>query len=151
MPVIQHKTYMEAPINKCFNLARDVEIHIKTSEKTNEKAVAGVVTGLLNLYDTITWEATHFGVKQRLTAKITEMNIPFRFVDVMVKGSFHSFTHTHEFVEYGTGTLMIDNFEYKAPFALLGRIADKLFLEKYMRNFISFRANELKRIAELEK
>ena len=148
MPVIKHTTYIMAPITKCFDLARNVEIHTKTTAKTNEKAVAGVKTGLLNLGDSITWEATHFGFKQKLTAKIIEMNMPFRFVDVMVKGAFHSFTHTHEFVECDTGTMMTDTFEYKAPFGFIGIMADKLFLEKYMRNFILVRADELKKIAE---
>jgi len=76
------------------------------------------------------------------------MNVPFRFVDVMVKGAFHSFSHTHEFVECKTGTIMTDTFEYKAPLGLIGLSADKLFLEKYMRNFILVRADELKKIAE---
>ena len=43
---------------------------------------------------------------------------------------------------------MIDTFEYKSPFGPIGMIADKLFLEKYMTDFIISRAKELKRIAE---
>lgn len=43
---------------------------------------------------------------------------------------------------------MIDTFEYKSPFGPFGIIADKLFLEKYMTDFIMSRANELKRLAE---
>src|SRR4051794_38523098 len=117
MLVIKHQTYIDAPVNKCFDLARNVAIHTQTTVKTNERAVAGVTTGLLNLGDSVTWEATHFGVRQRLTAKITEMVIPLQFTDVMIKGAFHSFTHTHEFVECNSGTVMKDTFEYKAPFA----------------------------------
>ncbi|CAG9621183.1 hypothetical protein BACCIP111883_01955 [Sutcliffiella rhizosphaerae] len=79
------------------------------------------------------------------------MEKPYKFTDVMVKGAFHSFSHTHEFIESGNGTKMIDTFIYKSPFGVLGNIADKLFLEKYMRNFIIDRAKELKRIAEKEK
>lgn len=69
----------------------------------------------------------------------------------MVKGAFHSFTHTHEFIESGNGTIMKDTFEYQAPFGLIGNVADKLFLEKYMRIFIVSRANELKKIAEMNE
>ncbi|WP_205685492.1 hypothetical protein [Bacillus salacetis] len=43
---------------------------------------------------------------------------------------------------------MIDRFQYKSPLGPLGSLADKLFLEKYMRNFIAGRAVELKKIAE---
>ena len=68
----------------------------------------------------------------------------------MVKGAFHSFTHTHEFIENGSGTIMKDIFEYKSPFGILGHLADKLFLEKYMTRFLVTRADELKKIAEIE-
>lgn len=99
----------------------------------------------------MTWEAVHLGVKQRLTAKITEMERPYSFTDEMVKGAFHSFTHTHEFRASGTGTMMKDTFAYKSPLGILGVLADKLFLEQYMRNFIVHRANELKEIAESQR
>ena len=150
MPIIKHQIYIEAPIEKCFDLARNVEVHTQTTTKTNERAIAGITTGLLKLGDRVTWEATHFGIKQRLTAKITEMVIPIKFTDVMVKGAFHSFTHSHEFVECNSGTMMKDTFIYKAPFSIIGQLADKLFLEKYMMSFIISRANELKKIAEME-
>ncbi|MED3986155.1 hypothetical protein P4646_19150 [Peribacillus simplex] len=46
------------------------------------------------------------------------------------------------------GLLMIDKFQYKSPFGPVGVLADKLFLEKYMRAFIISRAKALKKIAE---
>ncbi|OCA92937.1 SRPBCC family protein [Pseudobacillus wudalianchiensis] len=148
MPVIVHRQFIKAPIELCFDLARNVEIHTKTTEKTKERAIDGVTKGLLEEGDTVTWEAIHFGVKQRLTAKVICMEKPDQFVDVMVKGAFHSFVHTHQFIEEGAGTIMTDEFDYKSPFGLLGSLADKLFLEKYMRRFIISRARELKKIAE---
>lgn len=148
LPVIIHKQFIEAPIRLCFDLARNVDIHTKTTESTKEKAVAGTTHGLLEKGDSVTWEATHFGIKQRLTAKVIYMEKPVKFIDIMVKGAFHSFMHTHEFVEEADGTFMIDTFEYKSPFGLFGVIADKLFLEKYMTGFLANRARELKQIAE---
>lgn len=150
MPIIKYDIFVNAPINVCFDLSRNVEIHMETTSKTKERAIAGVTSGLMEQGDTVTWEATHLGVRQQLTAKIIEMDRPYQFTDVMVKGAFHSFTHTHEFIESGTGTIMKDTFSYKSPLGILGVIADKLFLVKYMRNFIVNRAKELKRIAEKE-
>ena len=149
MPIIKHMQFVKAPIEVCFDLARNVDIHIKTTAETKEKAVDGVTQGLLREGDTVTWEATHFGIKQRLTAKVIHMKQPTEFVDIMVKGAFKSFTHTHRFVEKGGGTLMIDIFEYKSPFGPLGIIADKLFLARYMESFIIGRAKELKRLRKL--
>lgn len=148
MPVIKHQIFIHAKINDCFDLARNVDIHTKTTGKTKEKAVAGKTEGILGLGDCVTWEAVHFGIKQRLTAKMTIVEAPHKFVDVMVKGAFHSFTHTHLFHEENGGTVMTDLFDYKSPFGFFGRIADSLFLKKYMERFIKERAEELKKIAE---
>ncbi|UOQ46868.1 SRPBCC family protein [Gracilibacillus caseinilyticus] len=148
MPVIIHQQFIEASVERCFDLVRNVDIHTQTTLKTKERAVGGVTEGLLEQGDTVTWEAVHFGVKQRLTAKVTVMERPHQFVDVMVKGAFQSFTHTHEFIEKEDGTVMIDRFQYKSPIGFIGVLADKLFLEKYMRGFIVSRARALKKIAE---
>lgn len=151
MPVINYEMYVDAPVQVCFDLTRNVDVHTETTARTKERAIAGVTSGLMERGDTVTWEAVHLGVKQQLTAKIIEMEEPHRFTDVMVKGAFHSFTHTHEFIEQGNGTLMKDRFEYRSPLGILGKIADKLFLEKYMTRFIVERSMELKRIAESKR
>jgi ligand-binding SRPBCC domain-containing protein len=148
VPVIEYEIFVEAPVDVCFDLARDVEIHTKTTLNTKERAVGGITKGLLEEGDSVTWEAVHLGVKQRLTAKIIKMDKPNSFVDVMVKGAFHSFTHTHLFIAIENGTIMKDRFDYKSPLGILGIIADKCFLERYMRNFIISRSKELKKIAE---
>ncbi|MGE8205767.1 SRPBCC family protein [Heyndrickxia sp. NPDC080065] len=148
MPTIKHQEFIKAPIEACFDLARNVDIHTQTTSDTKERAVGGVTKGLLEVGDTVTWEAFHFGVKQRLTAKVTEMQKPYQFVDIMLNGAFHSFIHIHQFSEVTDGTIMTDTFQYKSPFGLIGNMADILFLKKYMHRFIVFRAKALKEIAE---
>ncbi|MDP1418139.1 SRPBCC family protein [Peribacillus simplex] len=148
MPVIEYQQFIKAPVELCFDLARSVDIHTKTTAETKEIAVDGVTEGLLEEGDTVTWEAIHFGIKQRLKVQVTLMEKPNKFVDIMVKGAFHSFVHTHQFIEESGGTIMIDKFQYKSPFGPIGVLADKLFLEKYMRAFIVSRAKALKKIAE---
>lgn len=148
MPIIEHQVFINAPIEVCFDLARNVEIHIQTTAKTKERVVGGVLQGLLEEGDMVTFEATHFGIKQRLTAKVSSMDKPHRFEDIMVKGVFHSFVHSHQFFEESGGTKMIDRFQYKSPWGPIGIVADKLFLERYMKAFIVSRAKSLKKIAE---
>lgn len=148
MPLIEHRQFIGAPIEVCFDLARNVDIHTQTSSKTKERAVAGVTNGLLEEGDSVTWEAVHFCMKQKLTARVIFMERPNSFVDVMVKGAFRSFIHIHQFIDDADGTTMIDHFQYKSPFGPLGILVDKLFLERYMRTFIQSRAKELKKIAE---
>ncbi|SEQ79442.1 SRPBCC family protein [Piscibacillus halophilus] len=149
MPTIKYDILIDAPIEYVFDLTRDVDVHMQTTANTGEQAIAGVTHGLMEKGDTVTWKAKHLGVKQTLTAKIIEMNRPYYFKDIMIKGAFHSFTHTHEFIETDQGTLMKDVFQYQSPLGFIGVLADQLFLEKYMQRFIERRAIELKKIAEM--
>ena len=113
-----------------------------------ERAVAGVTSGRLGPGDQVTWEAVHFGVRQRLTSRITEFEPPHRFVDEMVRGAFRRIRHEHQFVPTTDGTLMIDVFDYTAPLGLLGRLADALFLRRYMTRLLISRNAYLKQVAE---
>ena len=148
MPVIRIETPIDAPPERCFDLARSVEAHLQSTAKTGERVVGGVTSGLIGPGETVTWEAIHFGVRQRLTSRITRFERPRLFVDEMVRGAFRSFVHTHEFVPTERGTLMIDTFDYCSPFGPLGTLVDKLFLERYMRALLSKRAQYLKEAAE---
>lgn len=148
MPVIYLETFIEAPIETCFDLARSVDIHIQSTKQTKERAVAGVTEGLLEVGDKVTWEAVHFGIKQKLTSEITAMNKPEWFIDEMVSGAFQSFVHTHRFEVMDGVTLMVDQFIYKVPLGVIGSVTNLLFLKRYMRNFLQVRANSLKTLAE---
>jgi ligand-binding SRPBCC domain-containing protein len=148
VPLIHLETLIAAPIERCFDLARDVEAHLRSTSDTGERAVGGVTQGLLDEGDEVTWEAVHLGVRQRLTARVVRCERPRVLVDVMVRGVFQSFEHTHTFLEEGGRTVMIDDFRYVAPLGPLGRLADVLFLEGYMLRFLSTRSQALKAMAE---
>src|SRR5260370_41522860 len=147
MPVIVLRTRVAAPPARCFDLARDVELHQRSTAASRERAVAGVTSGLLGAGDEVTWEARHFGVRQRLTSRITEFDPPNRFVDEMVRGAFARFRHEHQFLLVPEGTEMVDIFDYTAPLGPLGRLADGLFLTRYMTTLLRERNAYLKRAA----
>lgn len=148
MPTIKLETCIEAPIKRVFDLARSIDLHTETMSASRERAVAGVMKGLIGLNETVTWEAVHFGVRQRLTSKITICERPAHLQDIMIKGSFARFIHDHYFSETGTGTLMKDVFDYRSPLWILGKIADALFLKKYMTSLLAERNRLIKLTAE---
>lgn len=150
MPVIKLETLINAPIERVFDLSRSIDLHADSMAHTNEKAVAGVTKGLINLGETVTWEATHFGIRQRLTSKITICERPHKFGDTMVSGAFKRFDHEHFYEEIDGKTLMKDVFDYDSPLGFLGNIADFLFLENYMRDLLIKRNELIKRVAESE-
>lgn len=151
MPRIELKTEIKADINIVFDLSRSIDLHKISTEQTNEEAIAGKTSGLIGVDESVTWRAKHFGVYQKLTSKITEYDRPKYFTDEMVKGAFSEFKHEHHFSELNEITLMIDFFEYKAPFGVLGKIADKLFLKKYMTELLTERNRIVKEFAESGK
>jgi ligand-binding SRPBCC domain-containing protein len=148
MAVIELKTRIEAPIDRCFDLARSIDFHVVTTGKTQERAVGGRTTGLIALGETVTWKAKHFGLWQELTVKVTGFDRPRHFQDVMTQGAFSSMAHDHRFESLGGATVMSDHFLFKSPMGPLGAIADQLFLKNYMARFLEERALILKATAE---
>ena len=148
MPVIEIKTRVNAPIETVFNLSRSIALHLESTTRTKEEVVSVHTSDLLGLGDEVTWEATHFGVRQRLTAVITEFNFPNHFRDSMVAGAFKEFAHDHFFQSDQDWVLMTDRFDYTSPLGVCGRVADVLFLKRYMSNFLAARNLVIKSLAE---
>jgi len=151
MPRIVLKTEIKAAPEIVFDLSRSIDLHKISTEQTNEEAIAGKTSGLIGMNESVTWRAKHFGVYQNLTSKITEFEQPNYFVDEMQEGAFKAFTHEHHFRELNGGTLMTDVFVYQSPFGFLGKLADKLFLKKYMTQLLKERNRVVKEFAESEK
>ena len=150
MPIIKLETVISAPIERVFDLARCIDLHQATMLEHREKAVAGVTEGLISQGETVTWEATHFGIRQKLTSKITAFDRPRHFRDSLVSGAFARFDHDHFFEAVERKILMRDVFDYDAPLWIFGKVADALFLEKYMTKILAERNRLIKQTAESE-
>jgi ligand-binding SRPBCC domain-containing protein len=148
MPVIRIETIIKAPAEVCFDLSRSIDLHMESTKRTGETAIAGRTTGLIELGETVTWRAKHFYIWQTLTSQITEMQRPFFFVDEMVDGAFKSFRHEHRFVEQEGNTVMTDVFDFESPWGWLGILANKLFLTRYMTGLLMTRNAVIKQNAE---
>lgn len=150
MPVITVHTRIEAPIERCFGLSCSIDLHKISTRGTQEEAIAGVTSGLVKLGDCVTWRAKHLGFWHILSSEITEMEGPYWFVDEMREGIFKGFRHEHRFEEKDGGTFMTDRFDYESPLGILGKLADVLFLERYMTSFLVKRNAVIKEFAETE-
>lgn len=151
MALIILHTRIKAPVERCFLLSLSVDVHMGSTAQTREKAIAGVTSGVMQLNDTVTWRARHFGVDQELSSKITVCEKPYRFVDEMIKGPFKHICHEHLFEDLGNGeALMTDRFGFSAPLGFLGKIAEALFLKRYLKKFLVERNDYIRRVAESE-
>jgi ligand-binding SRPBCC domain-containing protein len=141
-------TVIHASIEVCFDLSRSIDLHVESTKQTNEKAIDGRTSGLIEEGEFVTWEATHFFVRQRLSTKIVEMKKPTYFKDVMTKGAFKAMEHEHHFNVLNDDTEMVDRFYYQVPFGSIGRIVDYFILKKYMTQLLVTRNEMIKKVAE---
>jgi ligand-binding SRPBCC domain-containing protein len=103
------------------------------------------------LNEFVTWQATHFGFRQKLTSKITAFEKPNYFVDEQLKGAFKSIRHEHIFEESAGKVIMKDIFEFQSPFGVFGQLFNKLILTRYLRKLLIERNRVIKDFAETGK
>lgn len=151
MITLDETLVIRAPIERCFDLARSVEVHVAGNVHWGESAVAaaGITSGLLSLGQHVTWRARHFGVRWNLTSEITEMTYFTSFQDTMVRGPFQSMQHDHLFRALSPlRTEMRDVFRFAAPFGFIGQAVEVMALRRYMTNLLTERNEVIKQIAE---
>ncbi|HEY4207475.1 MAG TPA: SRPBCC family protein [Puia sp.] len=151
MPTIHLTTFVAAPAERVFDLSRSIDLHRKSMAHTGEEAIAGTVTGLLGLDETVTWKARHLFKTRIMRSRVTAMNRPLSFTDEMVEGDFKSLRHEHYFKSIGNGTLLIDLFHFESPYGGLGRLANRLFLTEYLKKLLEGRNDIIREYAESEK
>ncbi|HVX51297.1 MAG TPA: SRPBCC family protein [Chitinophagaceae bacterium] len=151
MPKIHLTTLIHAPAEIVFNLSRSITLHEKSMAQTNEKAIAGVTTGLIQKDETVTWRAKHLYKTRELQTKIPEMQLYTFFTDEMVQGDFKSMKHHHYFKPIKNGTIMIDEFYFESPYGILGRLVNHFFLTRYMKSLLEQRNAIIKEYAETQK
>jgi ligand-binding SRPBCC domain-containing protein len=151
MTTLEEITVIRAPIERCFDLARSVEVHLLGNVHCGEQALAtgGVRSGPLSLGDRVTFRAKHFARWHRLTSEITALDRPSHFQDAMVEGLFRSMRHDHFFRSItASETEMRDVFAFAAPLPVLGRLAEIVFLGGYMRALLRERNAAIRGVAE---
>ena len=140
MPTIILETLIHARAEECFDLMRDERIQPKPLP---------AIFGDFGTGQTVTFKSKNFGIEQSLTVRVDEFDRPRLLVDEMIEGNFKSFKHIHEFLFVQDGTLMKDTLVWESPFGILGRIADKLFLESHLTQLVTTRNAKLKELAEV--
>ena len=151
MPSIHITTFIIAPVDRVFDLSRSINLHKISLAETNEKAIAGVLSGLINENETVTWQARHLFKIRRFTSRISAMQIPDYFIDEMVKGDFKSFRHEHHFKGIENGTIMIDRVNFETPYGFIGKWLNAFYLKRYMEKMIVARNRVIKEYAESKK
>jgi len=151
MPLIHLTTFIEAPVERVFDLSRNVELHKESMKKHDEEAVAGTRFGLIGMDETVTWKAKHLFKTRVLRTRITAMQKPLRFVDEQADGSFKIMKHEHHFKSCDNGTIMIDLFHFESPYGTIGKLINSFYLTRYVKKLLQQRNRVIKEYAETNK
>jgi ligand-binding SRPBCC domain-containing protein len=151
MPNIHLTTFIAAPVDRVFDLSRNIDLHKQSMTKHKEEAVAGTRFGLIEKDETVTWKAKHLFKTRLLRTRITEMIKPKIFIDEQSKGDFKMMKHEHHFKPCENGTIMIDLIHFETPYGAMGKVLNSLYLTKYIRKLIEQRNKTIKEFAETDK
>jgi ligand-binding SRPBCC domain-containing protein len=151
MPQIHMTTFVAAPIERVFDLSRNIDLHKESMKQFKERAVAGTTFGLIEKDETVTWMSKHFFKTRVLRVGITEMKKPIWFIDEQRQGSFKMMKHQHHFKPCENGTIMIDIFEFETPYGMLGKILNSFYITTYLKRLLEQRNKTIKEFAESNK
>ena len=139
---------INAPIERCFDLSRSIDLHLQSAYRTREKAISGITSGLISLGEEVEWQARHFGFTFTMRVRITAFKPHNFFRDQQVYGPFKKFVHDHEFFHEGESTLMNDAVEFESPLGFVGHVLNMFVIKRHLTNFLLARNALIKAAAE---
>ncbi len=84
------------------------------------------------------------GIPVKWKTLIKDVDEPYSFTDIQLKGPYKLWEHQHKFTEKENGVLIEDKVRYSLPFGFLGQIIHDLIVRKKVNDIFIFR----KRILE---
>ena len=149
MPILCEEVNVRAPVERCFDLARSVELHVDSSTGIGAQAIGGRRGGLSGAGDVTVWSARFFGLRFAMTTRIEDCVFPGRFSDRMTRGLLRRFAHVYRFQPLPDGgCAMSDELRVEAPFGPLGRLVEYVYLARRMRHLVRERLEHIKTVAE---
>ncbi len=151
MPKIHLTTFIAAPVERVFDLARSIKMHKFSMERFNEEMINGPMNDLVEVGDEMTWKARHLLKNRVLKTKITLVKKYECFVDEQVSGDFKMMKHEHHFKPIDNGVIMIDLFQFESPYGSMGKWFNQAYLSRYMKKLLEQRNQQIKKYAESDQ
>jgi ligand-binding SRPBCC domain-containing protein len=140
--------FIAAPVERVFDLSRSIDLHKRSMSSYDERPTGGRTSGLIKEGEEVEWTARHLFKIRKLKTRISSMQSPYSFTDVLVSGDFKSMRHEHIFKPCDNGTIMIDLFQFDVPYGIIGRLLANAYLGGYMKNLLEERNKMIKQTAE---
>ena len=151
MPTIHLTTFIAAPVERVFDLSRNLTIYKTLMKDRKETMSSGAASNLVSQGETMTFHAKHLGKTRLVTTRVVEIQQPNSLVQEQVKGDLLHFKHEHHFKAVENGTILIDMIDFDGPRDFIGKVMGKLYLKRYLEKFIHKRNTLIQQYAESEK
>ena len=149
---IEEKILVSAPIDRCFDLVRSIDLHEEKSVAIGAVAKAGKTTGLSEIGDNTVWSAKILGIRSSMNVVVTEVSKHSKFCEEMVSGVPKTFSHEYAFRKTEIGLVeVIDKLEFSSRIWLLGELLDALYLSEKMRFLVKTRLEAIRMCAESDE
>jgi ligand-binding SRPBCC domain-containing protein len=88
----------------------------------------------------ITYKVTPlFGIKMNWMTEISQVKENDYFIDDQRSGPYALWHHQHHFKEVKGGVLMTDLLNYAMPYGVIGRLANRLLVERQIQHIFAYR------------
>ncbi|HRE52825.1 MAG TPA: cell division protein [Flavitalea sp.] len=150
MTHIHMTTFIAAPVERAFDLSRNLTVWKYVFNNRKEIFSSGAGSKLIDKDETLTLMVKHAGKMRSSMLKITQLQKPVFFAEEQVKGDLENFRHEHHFKKVDNGCILIDLVYFGPPTDLLGRFLGKRYLRKYLEGLIRKRNEIIRHYAETE-
>ena len=109
---------------------------------------------LTNVKDTPVYEGMRIeykvspilGIPLPWVTLISEVQSPYKFKDIQLKGPYKLWEHTHSFKKVDGGVEMTDTLRYALPLGILGRLAHFIFVKRQVEEIFHYRKGVLDKL-----
>ena len=145
MTKIELSTHIFAPIERCFDLARSIELN---SNPIATGSTHKIAKGLLETGQRVHRTIQYMGMQYQSEIELKRCSKPYFFSDEMKIGPFRTFVHDHFFYEFPGETIMVDNIFFQSPWGLLGETVDVFLIKRHIIRMLKRRNKTIKQYAE---
>jgi len=144
--ILERRQRVELPIDEAFEFygdARNLELITPPWLGFEVTTPAPIEMGVGTL---IEYRLRLHRVPVRWRTRIEAWDPPHRFIDAQIRGPYSLWEHTHTFEEDGPrATIIEDRVRYAIPFGPLGGLANRLLVQRDLRQIFDYRRDAVAR------
>jgi ligand-binding SRPBCC domain-containing protein len=148
MPLIKLTTFIAAPVERVFDLSRNVSLTKQALLANNILTTGQKTAGLLAEGESVTLQFKLLFKERNWKLELTKMAKPEMYIEEQVKGFLKFYKHSHYFKPCENGSFLIDEISYELKKGLAGEVVDKLVFKNYLLKLLNIKNTSIKQVAE---